>query len=794
MLFSLLSRSGRQASHPTAPLRCPSCLETPSCSLLCASRWCCFRGSGTPEASNLSRIAGSIAAALPDADAIASATATLSFAHASATMNSTRWVEMLSAEGLDVLKVLYTGSLSTDHASRSCVDERAIETAISGLRFIVQAASLIVRRNAAQAFTPASPPPQQEPNTGIESIFTPLASPIPIAAISNPTRCQALAAATDARAQALLRVARTPGISSPAPEDLARVLRIRCGGCELALGPTVSSYKESSIIVAVVISGALYDSFGRPPQQRAIKIKILEPFCFDEARTELRVLRGPLARHAGFPRVFLPAPAEQPIDNASRSMQPPSSGAAAAPSVSAAAPSVSATNAPEHDELIFVSPWSAVNPTWPTEGIREQLLSVPGTCRATLPMTLLGHAVSKLSRCSEAWPTPRATLLRFTDQALQRLASMQSVGLVHGNIKPGNFCVAMREDVAAGEPQIFLIDLATASTIGYRRRSQACRSFYASSRALRECYYAARDDIEALAYCVADLVGGRDLLPWARSDLESMLEAKRNCVAEALFAKLGGADAGICEMLVRAARNSAVFGAKLGDAGYANLRQTLVSLAFAAGPEVAAEAGATSPEATCLEYSSHGPAGAWRWVPEAPRRREGDPVAYTRTAAAQEVERKQHAETHEINTSVAVCTTIAASCSYTSCGAFKGSACDRLARKLAEVDEVAKTLAPARRRSMPGRSAGAGMDTEPPQSAPRYTGPPSAAPRAAVLPIGPRAQALQVADPRDSCLPATGSPAIHSTVAGLCAGGPPTAVPQASGAPICGPRARSKSF
>ena len=240
-------------------------------------------------------------------------------------------------------------------------------------------------------------------------------------------------------------------------------------------------------------------------------------------------------------------------------------------------------------------------------------------------------AAAALAALHEAWPTPRATLLRFADQALQRLASVRACGLVHGNIKPGKFLTAFPAAVSAGEPPIYLIDMETAETGGsWRSKSPVCRElFFASAAALRGRDCATRDDIEALAYCVADLAGGRMLLSWASKPQEEQCRFKRILAPSDLFCELGGADAGICAALIRFARcpdyRPSLAQLREGDR-YSALRRTLVRLAFEAGPEVASAAGAASPDAATLDYS--GPAGAWQWVPSAPRRRPTDPIEY----------------------------------------------------------------------------------------------------------------------------------------------------------------------
>lgn len=110
------------------------------------------------------------------------------------------------------------------------------------------------------------------------------------------------------------------------------------------------------------------------------------------------------------------------------------------------------------------------------------------------------------------------TILKLTDQMLDRITTMHSKYLVHRDVKPGNFVIG-REDNAN---TLYIIDFGLSKLYGDRKkqehyhyrdsRQRVGTPRYASIYSQLGIEQTRRDDLESIAYIIIYFIKGR--LPW----------------------------------------------------------------------------------------------------------------------------------------------------------------------------------------------------------------------------------------------------------------------------------------
>ncbi|OHT07710.1 hypothetical protein TRFO_23975 [Tritrichomonas foetus] len=112
------------------------------------------------------------------------------------------------------------------------------------------------------------------------------------------------------------------------------------------------------------------------------------------------------------------------------------------------------------------------------------------------------------------------TVLMLADQALLRLEYIHTKGIVHGDIKPENFCIGL----GSNSNQIYLIDFGLARNINDQKRDLLFNRFegtasFASLAAHKGEPIMPKDDIESLVYTLIFLLNGK--LPWSDIDIQN---------------------------------------------------------------------------------------------------------------------------------------------------------------------------------------------------------------------------------------------------------------------------------
>ncbi|KAJ3003653.1 Tau-tubulin kinase 2 [Thoreauomyces humboldtii] len=152
-------------------------------------------------------------------------------------------------------------------------------------------------------------------------------------------------------------------------------------------------------------------------------------------------------------------------------------------------------------------------------------------------MGLLGPNLSEIRRQTLPHRFPLATTSHLTVQMLHSIETLHAVGVVHRDIKPGNFCVAA-DHVFPSTPlestRVYVIDFGLSrrylsSSTGAIRPARTKVGFrgtsrYASLRAHDGCDLGPVDDLWSLLYLTIEFVTG--VLPWKGKEKDHIAAIK----------------------------------------------------------------------------------------------------------------------------------------------------------------------------------------------------------------------------------------------------------------------------
>ncbi|KAH7905373.1 kinase-like domain-containing protein [Hygrophoropsis aurantiaca] len=106
-----------------------------------------------------------------------------------------------------------------------------------------------------------------------------------------------------------------------------------------------------------------------------------------------------------------------------------------------------------------------------------------------------------------------------------RLRGIHERGLIHGDVKPHNFCVPYRRST------LYAIDFEMTTAYPTKGGSFYGTAYWASVHALRKEPLSRRDDMHSLAYTLVGLI--KETLPWenAVNDLDELTRVKASTTA-----------------------------------------------------------------------------------------------------------------------------------------------------------------------------------------------------------------------------------------------------------------------
>lgn len=181
------------------------------------------------------------------------------------------------------------------------------------------------------------------------------------------------------------------------------------------------------------------------------------------------------------------------------------------------------------------------NEAWAYEKLQESDALVPAVhdlmshgTKGAMVMELLGPSLEMLYDGCDRSFSPK-TLLSIAEQLLRQLEAVHSAGLLHLDVKPGNFALGKGKKMT----QFHVLDFGISREfLGEDGQHVECKdgeapkgtAKYMSIRQHQGVTPSRRDDLEALAYLLLDLHHGG--LPWDGDDLRKSSRSMHGRVAE----------------------------------------------------------------------------------------------------------------------------------------------------------------------------------------------------------------------------------------------------------------------
>ncbi|KAJ3103688.1 Tau-tubulin kinase 2 [Phlyctochytrium planicorne] len=190
--------------------------------------------------------------------------------------------------------------------------------------------------------------------------------------------------------------------------------------------------------------------------------------------------------------------------------------------------------------------------TWPQNMLySDGMVSPSGSPTTSEPpvysymvMELLGSNLSELRRKAPQGRFSLATTTVLAKQMLRSIEALHNIGILHRDIKPGNFCMELMDSVKRaelGRPKCYLIDFGLSrrfltptgavreprSKVGFRGTAR-----YASINAHLGLELGRVDDLWSLFYLVVEFLNGQ--LPWKGKEKERIGELKQSYTGEDL--------------------------------------------------------------------------------------------------------------------------------------------------------------------------------------------------------------------------------------------------------------------